>query len=415
MLWPLFPPSVRSGGPARSAEGMLSALAHEFEFSVITSAFDYQDSSPMDGVTPDRWCDTFGAKTWYMSDRRPRPLRVLHLIRGRDPQLVYFNSLWHPRFSILPLLVLCASRARVPVLIAPRGELSEGALRIRPLRKRFMILVYRALRIARTVAWHASTEMELADIRRVFGPKLITHVAVAMRADLGSAHHQSCKGSKQGGRVRAVFLSRITPKKNLDGLLRAISLVTVPLELTIAGPIDDWEYWSTCEQLIEALPSSARIKVNGAVAPATVVKFLSDFDLFVLPTHGENYGHAILEALAAGLPVIVGRNTPWKQVEEERAGWLVDSASPTALARLIERFVALTPAERASFGESAARLACKVQEDGGGVEAHRRMFLEVLQAKPGQHDHEGGRSSGKEFPLSPFLALSQPEVAWWHA
>ena len=388
MLWPLFPPSVRSGGPARSAAGMLSALADEFEFFVITSAFDYASDDPMKGVVSDRWGNAFGAKVWYISGQRPRPLRLLRLIRGRDPQLVYLNSLWHFGFAILPLLALRVSGSRVPVLIAPRGELSVGALRIRAWKKRLLISVYRVLRISRSVAWHASTDMELADIRRVFGPKVVTHRAIAVRTDLVSSRRRVRTDIRDEERIRAVFLSRIAPMKNLDGLLRALSLVNAPLELTIAGPIDDRKYWSTCERLIAGLPSNTTIRVFGVVEPATVVEFLSGFDLFLLPTHGENYGHAILEALAAALPVIVGANTPWKRVEEEHAGWLVDSASPIELARLIERFAALTPAERDSMSERAARLARSVQEDGDGVDAHRRMFLKLIH---GQNEAPGRR------------------------
>ena len=378
MLWPLFPPSVRSGGPARSAEGMLSALADEFEFFVITSAFDSASSVPMRGVVADRWCKAFGADVWYVSEQAPHPLRLLRLIRGRDPQLVYLNSLWHTRFSILPLLALRAARTSVPILIAPRGELSLGALRIRPWRKRFLIFVYRGLRIHHRVAWHASTQMEAGDIRRAFGPKVTIYVAVDLRTHLGPTRRSSPAELGDRPRLRAVFLSRITPKKNLDGLLRALSLAKVPLELTIAGPIDDHDYWLACEQLIDDLPGRTRVRVHGAVDPAAVMEFLNPFDLFLLPTHGENYGHAILEALAAGLPVIVGRDTPWKHVEDEDAGWLVGSRSPTELARLIERFAGLSSAERDAMRRAAFRLAQKIQEDSGGVEANRRMFLELV-------------------------------------
>lgn len=379
MLWPLFPPSVRSGGPARSAAGMLSALGREFEFSVITSGFDYGSSVPMRGVAPDRWCEGFGAKVWYTSQRCPHPLHLLHLISGRDPELVYLNSVWHLRFSILPLVTLLASRRRVPVLIAPRGELSEGALSIRPWRKRSVILLYRAIRLHRYVAWHASTEMELADIRRVFGPNVLTYLAVPVRTDLSLCESRHRDDGREPKTIHAVFLSRITPKKNLDGLLRAISLVDVPITLTIAGPIGDPKYWNTCERLIDALPASKQIRVIGAVAPTAVVDFLSAFDLFVLPTHGENFGHAVLEALAAGLPVIVGSDTPWNRVEEERAGWLVNSASPRELARLIERFAALAPTERNAMSESATRLARTIHEEAAGIDGHRRMFLDLVQ------------------------------------
>lgn len=380
MLWPLFPPAVRSGGPTRSAAGMLAALAEEFQIFVITSAYD-MSPQPMNDVRPDQWCDALGASVWYVSQRRPHPLRLLHLIRSCDPHLVYLNSLWHVRYSLLPLLALRAARESVPVLIAPRGELSAGALRIRSRRKRLLIVLYRALGISRGVTWHAATEMEREDIFRAFGSKTACHVAVALREGLGSVPRFASNDRGQEWCVRAVFLSRIVPKKNLDGLLRALTLVRAPVELTIAGPVEDRLHWNTCERLMETLPENISVRLHGAVAPTAVVEFLSGFELFLLPTHGENYGHVILEALAVGLPVIVGSDTPWRQVEEEHAGWLVDSRSPTDLARLIERFARLTPSEKRTMSESAAHLARRVQEEGGGVDAHRRMFLELTQSR----------------------------------
>lgn len=381
MVWPLFPPSVRSGGPARTAEAILTSLGAEFDFSVITSAYDFASSKEMPEVRSDHWCEIFGAKVWYMSERRPPPFRLLQLIRSRDPQLVCLNSLWNARFSIFPLLTILASRMEVPVLLSPHGELSPGALRTRPWRKRFVICAYRALRINRRVSWHASTEMERADIRRVFGPTVRCRVAVNLRSDLAPAQRLARKTPEPLAPIRAVFLSRITPKKNLDGLLRALSLVQTDIELTIAGPIDEPSHWSVCRQLIEALPENAVARIHGPVAPAKVVDFLGGFDLFLLPTHGENFGHVILEALAAGLPVIVGSDTPWQQAEAEHAGWLVNSDSPPELARLIDRFATLTPAERAVMSESATRLAAKVLGRSEGVEAHRQMFLELAQGE----------------------------------
>jgi glycosyltransferase involved in cell wall biosynthesis len=239
--------------------------------------------------------------------------------------------------------------------------------------------VYRLLRIGRTIAWHASTELEVDDIRRVFGVDARCHVAVDVRTDLVPARRRACNTGRESGPVRAVFLSRIAPMKNLDGLLRALSLVTAHIELTIAGPIDDAAHWRACEDLIEALPSNTSVRVHGEVAPAQVVEFMTEFDLLILPTHGENYGHVVHEALAAGLPVIVGSNTPWAHVEDQDAGWLVDSSSPTKLADLIERFAALTPRERATMSDSAARLANSIHKEGGGVDAHRRMFREAIE------------------------------------
>lgn len=299
---------------------------------------------------------------------------------------MYLNSLWNVHSSIIPLMALRVARRSVPVLLAPRGELSEGALRIRPRRKRLLIMAYRALRIDRSIAWHASTDMEAADIRRVFGSEAKCHVAVDLRADIHPVPRPA--PTAHGGPLRALFLSRIAPMKNLDGLLRALCLAKVDLELTIAGPIDDPGHWKECQRLMSALPHNVSVRVHGAVAPTDVVDFMSGFDLFVLPTHGENYGHAVLEALTARLPVIVGSNTPWRRVEESEAGWLVDSTSPKDIARAIGQFAELSPRERDIMRDAAAGVACMSQDQGEAINAHRRMFLELAMGEsisPGSH------------------------------
>jgi glycosyltransferase involved in cell wall biosynthesis len=104
------------------------------------------------------------------------------------------------------------------------------------------------------------------------------------------------------------------------------------------------------------------------------VSFLGRFDLLLLPTRGENFGHVVLEALAAGTPVIVGRDTPWQRVEAAGAGWLCDPASPAQIAGLIERFMALDEDGRQRMREAARRVAAEVLDDPAGAEVNRDMF-----------------------------------------
>ena len=106
----------------------------------------------------------------------------------------------------------------------------------------------------------------------------------------------------------------------------------------------------------------------------TGLSFLSRFDLFVFPTLGENFGHVVLESLAAGTPVIVGNDTPWHQIETVGAGWICDPASPEAVAELIERFLALDEDARMRMRTAARDLARQVLNDPRGVDANRAMF-----------------------------------------
>ena len=126
------------------------------------------------------------------------------------------------------------------------------------------------------------------------------------------------------------------------------------------------------------------IKYVGAIPADEVVSFLSRFDLFVFPTLGENFGHVVVESLAAGTPVIVGNDTPWHQIETVGAGWICDPASPEAVAELIERFLALDQDARMRMRTAARDLARKVLNDPRGVDANRAMFHALTSSRGGR-------------------------------
>ncbi len=144
--------------------------------------------------------------------------------------------------------------------------------------------------------------------------------------------------------------------------------------LSIAGPIEDARYWAECLDQIDNIGDPGMIRYVGAIPADGAISFLSRFDLFVFPTLGENFGHVVLESLAAGTPVIVGNDTPWHKIETVGAGWICDPASPEAVAELIERFLALDGETRMRMRAAARDLARQVLNDPGSVDANRAMF-----------------------------------------
>lgn len=381
-----YPPAYLTGGPTRSLFGLVETLAADFRFAVVTSALDDPADGPMPSVRPDRWSSFGHAAIWYELSRRRRARRTIALLRQTRPQLVYLNSLFDYRFSILPLLLSQLTARRTPVVLAPRGELGAGALALKPAKKRLYLTAFRLLRLHRKVAWHASTPQEQADIERVFGTGLRSHVAIDLRTGLSCHQDGDGRRSEPGeapeehktGTERAacslVFFARIVPVKNLATVIRAMSLAGGGARLTVAGPIEDPRYWAQCTELIGGLPDPGLVRYTGVVAADDAVPFLGRFDLLVLPTLGENFGHVVLESLAAGTPVIVGRDTPWRQVETAGAGWLCDPARPQDVAELIRRFAALDDDARARMRRAARQVAAGVLNDSGGVDANRAMF-----------------------------------------
>jgi glycosyltransferase involved in cell wall biosynthesis len=392
-----YPPAFLMGGPVRSLAALTEQLSDEFDFFVITSAFDGPAEDKMSGVASDRWIHTAHATVWYFGAKRPSPWSLNRLIARSKPDVLYLNSLFNARYSIFPLMTTRLLHPRRRVLLAPRGELSLGALQIRAWKKTLYLVAFRAARLHRFVTWHASTEMEAADIDRVFGSREFgangklhrggfgrtrgtRQPRVEVAQNLSAVQIAPENSGATPGTESIVYLSRIVPMKNLHTLLDAIADVAGELTLTVAGPAEDAGYWDRCRHIIASLPTDKRVEYVGPVEGHGVISFLSGFDLFILPTLGENFGHVVLEALAAGLPVIVGQDTPWGAIEEVGAGWTCDPRDPTALARRIEEFRSLTPAARQDMARSARRLADSMIQDPAAQEANRSLFRRMAGA-----------------------------------
>jgi glycosyltransferase involved in cell wall biosynthesis len=371
-----YPPAYLRGGPARSVFALVEALAADFRFSVITSAFDDPAAGPMRSVKRSQW-STFGhAMIWYERRYRISAWRTATLLKETEPQLVYLNSFFDYRFTILPLFITRMTSRKTPVVLAPRGEFSAGALALRWQKKRVFIAVFRILGLHKAVTWHASTIREKEDIERVFGTGTRSHVAINLRTGLSVGEEQNHE-QRPGADPHCcslVFFSRIVPKKNVATVIRAMPLVKGKAHLSIAGPIEDARYWAECLELIDNTGNPDIIKYVGSIPADGAISFLGRFDLFVFPTLGENFGHVVLESLAAGTPVIVGSDTPWDQIETVGAGWTCEAASPEAVAELIERFLALDEGARMRMCTVARALAGQVLNDARGVDANRAMF-----------------------------------------
>lgn len=127
------------------------------------------------------------------------------------------------------------------------------------------------------------------------------------------------KIDKKVGHVRLVYVSRIAAIKNLHVLLDCMQGLT-NIQLDIYGPKED-DYWVKCQRIIDNLDSSNQVNYLGSVPNEEVGKKIQNAHFFVLPTLGENFGHAIFEAFAAGRPVIISDQTPWKELDKINVGW----------------------------------------------------------------------------------------------
>lgn len=321
-------PGHKSGGPVRSVSNTVAQIGDEFDFRIVTSDRDSLDTAPYAGVDVDAWNQVGKAQVYYLSPRNRSMLALVRLFSDTRYDVLYLNSFFDPVFAQKPLLARRLGLLPAnPILIAPRGEFSPGALTLKRWKKASYKRFASALGLYRDLMWHASSEHEATDILRVMGRNAQRiALAVVVAPDVSVTPSPDKEALKDNVRardepLRLVFLSRITPKKNLDFALRVLAKVNIPVQFDIFGPIEDEPYWRQCEGLIAELSPSISVRYEGSVDHLRVANVLQSHDLLFLPTRGENYGHVIMESLSAGTPILIADTTPWRNLEQAGVGW----------------------------------------------------------------------------------------------
>lgn len=375
-------PGFKSGGPIRSIANMVEAMANEFEFRIVTSDRDSLDMAPYHGIRSDGWVSVGNAWVYYVSPERRRLLSWVRLLRETPHDVLYLNSLFNPEYTVLPLLArrLAGSHTQ-RVVVAPRGECSPGALGIKRWKKRPFLVTAKLAGLYRNVLWHASTEDEAHLIRQKFGEGARIMVARNLPPML-VPNRAECDVLDTSGPLRIVFLSRIARMKNLDYALRVLSKTSVPIQFDIWGTLEDPDYWRKCQEQIQALPKNVVAQYCGVANHSDVSKILSDYDLFFLPTRGENYGHVITEAFSVGTPVLLSDQTPWRNLRHEGIGWdLPLENGEAAFLEALEEALHKVKLERVAWRQRVLSFAADRLNDPASLEANRALFLQAVADK----------------------------------
>jgi glycosyltransferase involved in cell wall biosynthesis len=377
-------PGFRGGGPTRSIANMVDRLGDEFDFRIVTMDRDVHDSCPYESIAADEWNKVGKAQVFYVSPTPKLLWTFSRLMRETPHDVLYLNSFFSRTFTLIPLLVRGFGRvSSPPVVIAPRGEFSEGALKLKCWKKVPFTRLARWLGLFDGVLWHASTHLEATDILRVVGATT-KHVHVARNLSVAGAPSVSEMSSLERvkkGRQRSLhvcFLSRIAPMKNLDYALTVLAQVKFPIEFHIYGPKELPAYWQQCEALIAQLPSNVRVSYDGTVANSKVRSVIAGHDLFFVPSRGENFGHVFMEALSAGVPILVSDRTPWRGLREQKLGWDIPLDQPDAFVGALNEAAAFDESERAEMRARCTGFARDKANDGETVDMNRNIFLHAI-------------------------------------
>lgn len=378
-------PGFKFGGPVRTLANMTSRLSEHFDFFIFTKDRDEGDPKPYDSVALNSWQDMASIHLYYATDHTLRNLSSQ--VEQLKPELIYLNSF----FSRVTIKVLLARRwwrwfPNIPVLLAPRGEFADGALAIKPLRKKAYIWFVNTFSLLRHVTLHASTEFEKAEIEGRLSRSLrMARAAPLIASDIPGLISQTViervkRSPKEQGNLRALFLARISRNKNLDGALRIAAQARGNIQFTICGPVGDEAYWQVCLAIIKTMPKNVTVNMMGGIEHERIPEVISEHGLLLLPTHGENFGHSIIESLIAGCPVLISDRTPWRNLEEAGVGADIPLEEPHRFVEFMQRMIDMDNETFLQWSMRAREYGLKCIESPELLAQNRRMLEEAMRS-----------------------------------
>jgi glycosyltransferase involved in cell wall biosynthesis len=309
-------PGTNSGGPVRSIANLTAALP-EIDFYIITRNTDYCSTEPYKGIPANTWVQQ-EANVWvyYFSEDQLTKKKLKEVMKGVGSSTVYVSGIYSLAFSQWPVSI--AKSLGSKTIIAARGMLSPHALAVKPLKKYLFLSCMRWINAYAGVEFHATSPEEAQDIRTVVGKRANVSVLSNVARQESTSTEEI---TKEQGSVKLVSIGRIAPEKGTLHGIQALQQVKGNVELDLYGTCYNTTYWDQCEQLISQLPANIKVRYNGVCPTAEVSKKLAAAHALLLPSEGENYGHAIVESFGQGRPVLISKHTPWQELASQKAGW----------------------------------------------------------------------------------------------
>lgn len=366
-----FDPAYKAGGPVTAAQNFVDNMREHYQLYVFTSDRDLGDEQPLPGITADKWIErNDNVRLFYASPANLSLSKIKEQIKLVEPAIIYLHSLFSKSFSIFPLWLHRFAGLPQTMVLAPRGMLRKSALSHKAFKKKIFLAAFKFLGLHKNVVFHATDETEFNDVQQHFGRRN----KVVIAPDFTSLPvDQVTFQDKQPGEAKLVFVGRIHPIKNLDFLLEVLQQVKANVVLTIIATIEDKLYWQKCETLMQQLPVNIKVDFKGSLRNKEIKNILEQNHVFVLPTKGENFGHAIFESLAAARPVLVSDQTLWRNLTTQKAGWDLPLQHQPFI-EAIEQIAAMDQQQMNEWCSGAWNFCKRYIESSGIKEQYLKLF-----------------------------------------
>jgi glycosyltransferase involved in cell wall biosynthesis len=291
-----------AGGTTEYMRLLSSVLKNEVELIIATGSSD--NPVVIEGVKIKFFNTSF-------SKYKQMTREFAQFLEEEKPQLVHINGIWSPQNWLFQKE---AQQQGIKVIVSPHGMLEPWILANNLWKKKIAMFLYQKKAIERADYIHATAVMEAENITKLGFKNPI----IVIPNGIDSSEVKQIKTVY--GTLKMVFFSRIHPKKGIELLLEAwCNVDTSGWVLEIAG--------NGVENYIKDLALSAKKMTNvhfvGAQYGDDKWMFLQSADVMILPTHSENFGIVVAEALAVGVPVITTQGTPWEDLETYKCGWWI--------------------------------------------------------------------------------------------
>lgn len=344
-----FSPGYKAGGPIRSIQNMVEALP--FEFYILTTNRDWGSDVPYADVPCGQWQQhNDHTRVWYHGEQQLNANLIKELMEEVQPSVLYLNSMFSWSFTWRPILTAKKMNFSGKIILAPRGMLHPNAMMIKSLKKKLFLKCIQFLDWSKNLHWQATSEEEAKYIQAHFGQK----VSLSITENLPT--FSLFKSPSEQVKNRWLMVNRLSAEKGvLEGLQWWMSHpISIEASLTIIGPASNASYQAQVEKIIQDHPERKMVWL-GDLPPARVTEWMQQSDFFYAPTRGENYGHAIAEALFMGLPAVVANGTPWQNLNEKKWGWNF-AHHESALHKVLDEVMSL-PSNQYQEMQSALQVA----------------------------------------------------------
>lgn len=373
---------VSGGGPSRSVSQLCAALANEgSDVSILTGQ---EVNDPMVTLASNVDVHAVTMRAHSMRERLRAPgfsNKMEELTRAHGVDIVHQHGLW---LRSSHEVVKTATRHSIPIVLSPRGMVEEWSMNHSKWKKKLAWCLYQQRDLEQVAVFHATGASEVEGLRRLGLKQPIAVIPNGVQLPKAI----ECEGNKverlKGEKKTALFLSRISPKKGILMLLEAWKQLSPEnWELIIAGN-DDSDHLPAVNKAIEDLGLSNQVRVVGPLYSEEKRQAFLNADLFLLPSHSENFGIVVAEALGFGVPVLTTRTCPWGELESEQCGWWVEPTVEGIHSGLSDALVSSNETLRAMGARGRALVERKYQWP-----SLANQMLEVYQwilqggAKPG--------------------------------